>query len=318
MDEIQSGEPKWLAIARSHLGTREIAGASDNSRIGNYFQKAVGKLLSEDTPWCAAFVGSCLVEAGYPSSGSLTARSYLSYGEPLASPRYGAIVILKRGREAWQGHVGFLLEQRGDRLTVLGGNQGNAVSVAQYSTRELIACRWPGQAAVPAAGQDIRAVQARLKTLGYHEVGAVDGVMGSRSRGALLAFKADRGLPLTEDIDTETLAALAAEAAPRAVAAERLAGHPEGSRIIRAARGNIATSVLVGTGSAVAAAEPYLVQIEQTAGLIGRGLAVLRNAAEVLLGCWPLVTCAGAAAIIVLSARAIAARVDDHRAGRTP
>lgn len=55
----------------------------------------------------------------------------------------------------------------------------------------------------------VRHVQDRLKALGYHEVGAVDGDFGSRTRGALLAFKADHDLPLTDAMDDATLRALA-------------------------------------------------------------------------------------------------------------
>ncbi len=60
----------------------------------------------------------------------------------------------------------------------------------------------------------VRHVQERLKALGYHEAGAVDGDFGSRTRGALLAFKADHELPLQADtvssaMDDATLRALA-------------------------------------------------------------------------------------------------------------
>lgn len=60
----------------------------------------------------------------------------------------------------------------------------------------------------------VRHTQERLKALGYHEVGAVDGDFGSRTRGALLAFKADQGLPLNDALDDGTLRSLAT-AAPR-------------------------------------------------------------------------------------------------------
>jgi predicted chitinase len=51
---------------------------------------------------------------------------------------------------------------------------------------------------------EIEFVQRRLREIGYFEVGEVDGKFGSRTRGALLAFKADHGLPLTADIDDKT------------------------------------------------------------------------------------------------------------------
>lgn len=67
---------------------------------------------------------------------------------------------------------------------------------------------------------DIEFVQRRLREIGYHEVGEVDGQFGARSRGALLAFKADNNMPLNPDIDADTMVALL-HAGPRAVADSR-------------------------------------------------------------------------------------------------
>lgn len=67
---------------------------------------------------------------------------------------------------------------------------------------------------------EIERLQIALKDLGYHEVGEIDGLMGSRTRGALLAFKADNGLPLTTDLTEATWVALV-KAQPRPVAPER-------------------------------------------------------------------------------------------------
>lgn len=67
---------------------------------------------------------------------------------------------------------------------------------------------------------EIERLQTALKNLGYHEVGEIDGIMGSRTRGALLAFKADNGLPLTDALTDATWIALS-RASPRLVAAER-------------------------------------------------------------------------------------------------
>ena len=52
-------------------------------------------------------------------------------------------------------------------------------------------------------------MQARLKALGYHEVGQVDGQIGPRTRAAILAFRDDHGLPLVPIIDVELAEALA-------------------------------------------------------------------------------------------------------------
>jgi len=56
--------------------------------------------------------------------------------------------------------------------------------------------------------ETIRAVQRRLRKLGYHEAGKVDGMWGRRTRAAVLAFRADHGMALVPGIDDELLGAL--------------------------------------------------------------------------------------------------------------
>jgi hypothetical protein len=56
---------------------------------------------------------------------------------------------------------------------------------------------------------EVETVQKRLEALGYHEVGAVDGIWGGKTAAAIAAFKNDRGLagepvidkPLTDALD---------------------------------------------------------------------------------------------------------------------
>ena len=59
-----------------------------------------------EPPFLLAFVGAMLARAGIEPSGSLAARSYLTWGIKLGAPRQGCIVVLKRGK-GWQGHVAF-------------------------------------------------------------------------------------------------------------------------------------------------------------------------------------------------------------------
>ena len=66
----------------------------------------------------------------------------------------------------------------------------------------------------------VKAVQARLIVLGYPEVGKADGSWGSKTRAAVLGFRADHELPLLAQIDEELLAALM-RAEPRVVGEER-------------------------------------------------------------------------------------------------
>src|SRR5690349_24139317 len=104
----------WLELAEAEKGTKEIAGAGDNPAILAYYVEAGHKEAEHDeTPWCAAFVGAMLKRAGYPNTGSLSARSYLTYGTKLDTPREGCIVVMRRGNSAWEGHVGFFVSDNG-------------------------------------------------------------------------------------------------------------------------------------------------------------------------------------------------------------
>lgn len=139
-------DPAWLAEARRHIGTREIKGPRHESKIVGWW-KAIrrGGIKDDETPWCAAFVGGCLEAVGLISSRFESARSYLAWGIGLNTPVPGCIVVLER---AGGGHVGFVVgrDARG-WLAVLGGNQGDAVTIATFDPARVLAYRWP--AAVP-------------------------------------------------------------------------------------------------------------------------------------------------------------------------
>jgi hypothetical protein len=62
------------------------------------------------------------------------------------------------------------------------------------------------------AKKTIQGAQERLLALGY-QPGAADGVMGPKAVAALEKFQADRGLPVTGQLDRKTLNALGADGA---------------------------------------------------------------------------------------------------------
>lgn len=55
---------------------------------------------------------------------------------------------------------------------------------------------------------EIAALQQRLRDLGYHEVGTVDGIWGSKTIGALSAFQSHEGVTVTGHYDPATRGAL--------------------------------------------------------------------------------------------------------------
>lgn len=106
------------------------------------------------TEWCAAFVNSVLAATGTVGSSSvseypLLARSFLLWGVPVdhkhEDPQPGDVVIFPRGRQSWQGHVGFyvntvVLDGR-EYWQILGGNQSNSVSLDLRPPERVLAVR---------------------------------------------------------------------------------------------------------------------------------------------------------------------------------
>lgn len=143
-----SAEPRWLASARREICTREAhPGPASNPRIIEYHQATSLKAQDDRTPWCAAFVSWVLEQAGIRSTRSAWAKSYLDWGSALDHPRVGAITVFHRGAGPpsgrGPGHVGFFLEERGESILLLGGNQRNHVNIEAYSKSRLLAYRWP-------------------------------------------------------------------------------------------------------------------------------------------------------------------------------
>ncbi|MBI1650820.1 TIGR02594 family protein [Hyphomicrobium sulfonivorans] len=147
-------QPPWLAAAWAELGQREVRGSADNARIRALFRE-VGHpaILHDEVAWCAAFVGACLERGGLASTRSLMARSYLRWGDDVSAGRIGAVAVLSRGRDPAAGHVGFLMGETPTHVVLLGGNQGDAVSVAAYPKTRLLGLRWPAAAAAKSAGR---------------------------------------------------------------------------------------------------------------------------------------------------------------------
>lgn len=132
---VDEAIPPWLVKARGYLGEKEIRGPKHNPKVVKFWQTIrLPGIRDDETPWCAAFVGAVLELAGFVSTRKGNARSYNNWGVPLDRPCVGAIVVFWRGsRSGWKGHVGILVGKSANgNWLILGGNQGNAVSIKEY------------------------------------------------------------------------------------------------------------------------------------------------------------------------------------------
>lgn len=139
---VQTENP--LNTARQYLGYNEV----DHRTELKEFLGVDPKIIE----WCAGFVNSALHHSGLAGSESvsvhpLLARSFVAWGEPVdhQQPQPGDVVVFPRGRQSWQGHVGFYvgsvsIDDR-EYWQILGGNQNNSVSIELYPADRAIAVR---------------------------------------------------------------------------------------------------------------------------------------------------------------------------------
>lgn len=270
-----------LDAAGAFLGEKEWPGARHNPRILAMFEAVGHDGQSDETPWCAAFVGAVLAQLGLPHTGKLNARSYSTYGQAVRTEgaRPGDVVVLWRGsRDSWQGHVGFFVAFQGDQVILRGGNQGNAVTDAPYPIDRIVAIRRAdgveARGSRPVLRQGMQGawvldLQNQLTRIGY-TLGKQDGRFGSRTLAAVVAFQADNHLAADGIVGDRTWAAL--EASERRPLRDVTRADLASSRTIRTASEGkgmaVATAAVGGLGSAVAAGEQAYEVLQRAGGLI--------------------------------------------------
>lgn len=171
-------DPKWLKLARAEIGVKEAPGEANNPIVLRYYADAGHPQINADSVhWCAAFVGAMLERSGFSSPKSLMARSYLQWGKTLAKPYPGCVAVFSRGDpRGTEGHVGFYVGEDERGILVLGGNQGDAVSIAPQSRARLLGYRAPVTAM---NSRTMKASTAQMGLLG------LDGVAILESQGQI-------------------------------------------------------------------------------------------------------------------------------------
>jgi uncharacterized protein (TIGR02594 family) len=160
-------DPIWLTKARSYLGLKEYPGAKTNPTIGGWLTRLKARWRDDETSWCGVFVAENFVEAGIdPVKGFAGARSWLNFGIKLASPTVGCVVVFWRGSiSGWQGHVGFVVgKDMNGNLMVLGGNQGDMVSIKPFGRDRVLGYRWPAGQGVTISPLPVLTSDGRLST----------------------------------------------------------------------------------------------------------------------------------------------------------
>ncbi len=139
-------------LAQRFVGIKEAPGSASNPAVLAMLRLDNSWPAGDDVAWCSAFVNYIAWLLRLPRSKSLAARSWLLVGEPVAldkaEPGFD-VVILKRGSGKQpgpevikaQGHVGFFAGVEGAEVLVLGGNQGDEVSIDRFRVENVLGVR---------------------------------------------------------------------------------------------------------------------------------------------------------------------------------
>ena len=137
-----SGEPVWIRWARSKLGEKE--GVNDPEIQSWYKLCGLPQSMWNDVtvPWCGIFLSAAFALNGVKAIDSALAVDWLNFGTPVTTPQDGDVVVFDWSKVGSSGHhVAFYLADAGDRISVIGGNQANSVSITTYAKAAVMGYR---------------------------------------------------------------------------------------------------------------------------------------------------------------------------------
>lgn len=140
-----------LKIAETYIGLTEVPGAVSDPTVLSMLRRVQTWPKGDEVPWCSAFIHACTRPLGLPATNSLLARSWLNVGDPIdiedAEPGFDLVVFTRADATSdpsdleAPGHVAWFLGLSASEVTVLGGNQGDRVSRANYPRANVLGVR---------------------------------------------------------------------------------------------------------------------------------------------------------------------------------
>lgn len=138
-------------VAQRWMGTKELSGLADNVDIMHMLTLDVDWPQHDEVPWCSAAMNFWAYACCLPRSKSLLARSWLGVGQsiPLEYAVRGDVVVFSRAGRSQPGptvlnapgHVALFTKAGPAHVIVLGGNQGDTVSLASYDSSRVLGVR---------------------------------------------------------------------------------------------------------------------------------------------------------------------------------
>jgi uncharacterized protein (TIGR02594 family) len=121
-------EVPWVVTAKQQEALPVEVTGPGNLEVEKYFTATPLGRQPDDVAWCAAFVSWCIKQSGGSAKHvnfSARAADWLSNGDELSGPQYGAIAVLRPLVPRSSGHVGFVTAWDATKVTLLAGNQTN-------------------------------------------------------------------------------------------------------------------------------------------------------------------------------------------------
>lgn len=137
--------PRLLKEMRKLYGTIEVAGRGSNPMILQWAKSiGLGSVYKSDSvAWCGLTVAYAAAQAGWdhaPRGNALYARNWLEWGNPVEAGKamLGDVLVFARNGG---GHVALYVGEDATAFHILGGNQGDAVSIKRKPKSQLLGAR---------------------------------------------------------------------------------------------------------------------------------------------------------------------------------
>jgi uncharacterized protein (TIGR02594 family) len=132
LDLASADVPRTIREAVALYGIVEDVGDANDPQIMAWAKenaKTVKGYNADSIPWCGLFAATVVNRAGFGDQipeNPLWALNWLKFGRAIDNPALGDVLVFRR---LGGGHVGFYVGESADKYFVLGGNQGDKVSI---------------------------------------------------------------------------------------------------------------------------------------------------------------------------------------------
>lgn len=136
----------WYDEAMRLVGIREDTSSASNPEILGWAEDLDLAYGDDDIPWCGLFVahciGSTLPDEPLPAN-PLGSRSWEAFGVPVEPQKGALLTFWRESKRSGLGHACFCQEVTESHFVVVGGNQGDQVSVTRVAKDRHVGSRWP-------------------------------------------------------------------------------------------------------------------------------------------------------------------------------